>query len=347
MAAAAWAQARGWRRPAVAARLAVSARSLRRWSRGQAPPPRGRPVVRPAVAVRHEVLAKLAEWGSQVGVGRLRAAFPAVARAELADLRARYRRVAQDRRRGRLARLTWARPGAVWAADFAWPPALIEGRYPRLLSVRDLASGVQLSWQPSADESAAAACAALAGLFREHGAPLVLKVDNGAAFDSAALQELLSRHGVQGLYSPPYTPQYNGAVEAGVGAMKGRTEAQALARGAPGDWTWEDAEVARQEANAACVGRRETSPTRAAVWAARAPLGVEARAAFQAEVLRQQQGQAPAAPTEAEVTGGEASDKACPWRVVLRRALVALGYLVFSWRRIPLQVRLQKTAKIT
>ena len=99
--------------------------------------------------------------------------------------------------------------------------------------------------------------------------------------------------------------------------------------------------------NAACVGRRETSPTRAAVWAAREPLGVEARAAFRAEVLRQQQGQAPAAPTEAEVTGGEASDKACPWRVVLRRALVALGYLVFSWRRIPLQVRLQKTAKIT
>jgi hypothetical protein len=54
-----------------------------------------------------------------------------------------------------------------------------------------------------------------------------------------------------------------------------------------------------------------------------------------------------AAPTEAQVTGGEASDKACPWRVVLRRALVALGYLVFSWRQIPLQVRLQKTAKIT
>jgi hypothetical protein len=159
VAAAAWAQAHGWRRPAVAARLAVSARSLRRWSKGPArPAARGRPVVRPAATVREAVLAKLAEWGPRVGVARLRAAFPAVPRAELADLRDRYRRVARDRQRGRLARLTWTRPGVVWAADFAWPPAAIEGRYPRLLSVRDLASGVQLAWQPAAGETAAAAC---------------------------------------------------------------------------------------------------------------------------------------------------------------------------------------------
>jgi transposase InsO family protein len=347
VAAAAWARAHGWRQPVVAARLAVSARALRRWAQGPArPPARGRPVVRPAAAARQEVLTKLAEWGPRVGVARLRAAFPAVARAELADLRDRYRRVAQDRRRGRLARLTWTRPGAVWAADFSRPPAAVEGRYPRLLSVRDLASGVQLAWQPAAGETAAAACAVLAGLFREHGAPLVLKADNGSAFGSAALRGLLSRHGVQGLYSPPYLPRYNGAAEAGVGALKGRTEAQALARGAPGDWTWEDAEAARQEANAACVGRREASPTRAAVWAAREPLGPEARAAFRAEVSRRRQRQAPAAPAEAEAPGGEAPDKACPWRVVLRRALVALGYLVLNWRRIPLQVKPRKTDKI-
>jgi hypothetical protein len=43
-----------------------------------------------------------------------------------------------------------------------------------------------------------------------------------------------------------HTPQYNGAAEAGVGALKGRTEA--LARGAPGEWTWDDTEAARQEA---------------------------------------------------------------------------------------------------
>jgi hypothetical protein len=104
-------------------------------------------------------------------------------------------------------------------------------------------------------------------------------------------------------------------------------------------------EAARQEANAAPIGRREASPTRAAVWAARPPLGAEARAAFHTEVLRQRQGQSPLAPAQA--TAGEASDKACPWRVVLRRALVALGYLVFTWRRIPLQVKPKKPDKIT
>jgi transposase InsO family protein len=166
-------------------------------------------VVRPAAAVREAVLAKLAEWGPRVGVARLRAAFPAVPRAELADLRDRYRRVARDRERGRLARLTWTRPGVVWAADFAWPPAAIEGRHPRLLSVRDLASGVQLAWQLAAGETAAA-CGVLAGLFREHGAPLVLKVDNGAAERGAELRNVLSRQGVEGLYSPAHTPQYNG-----------------------------------------------------------------------------------------------------------------------------------------
>src|SRR5262249_53705515 len=100
VAAAAWARAHGWGRPAVAARLTVSARSLRRWSRGAAPAARGRPVVRPAVAVREAVLAKLAEWGPRVGVGRLREAFPAVARGEVAGPRGRYRRGLRDPKRG-------------------------------------------------------------------------------------------------------------------------------------------------------------------------------------------------------------------------------------------------------
>jgi hypothetical protein len=130
--------------------------------------------------------------------------------------------------------------------------------------------------------------------------------------------------------------------------MKGRTEAQAWRRGVWGSWTWEDLEAARQEANAACVGRRESSPTRAQVWARRARLGEEARAALRAEVLRQQPRSAsPEARAEAEASGGGVSDKGCPWRVVLRLALVALGYLVLSWRRIPLQVKPQKTDKIT
>jgi hypothetical protein len=132
-----------------------------------------------------------------------------------------------------------------------------------------------------------------------------------------------------------------------VGAMKGRTETQAWRRGASGSWTWEDMEAARQEANAACVGRRESSPTRAQVWASRPRLDEEARAVLRAEVLRQQPKRVwPETGAEAEASGGSALDTGCPWRVVLRRALVALGYLVLSWRRIPLPIKSKKTDKI-
>jgi transposase InsO family protein len=305
-------------------------------------------VLRPALEVRRDILVKLAEWGPGVSVARLRATFPHVPRAELVDLRGRYRRMVRQRGRGRMARLTWVQAGVVWAADFAWPPEVIEGRYPRLLAVRDLASGMQLAWRPVLGESAAETCGVLTRLFEEHDAPLVLKMDNGPAFRSEELERMLSPYGVAVLYSPVHTPSYNGSVEAGVGAMKGRTEMQAWLRGVSGSWTWEDTEAARQEANAACVSRRENSPTRAQVWASRPRLGEGARAALRAEVLRQQpRCSLSESAAEAETAGECVSDKGCPWRVVLRRALVALGYLVLSWRRIPLQVKTQKTAKIT
>ena len=44
--------------------------------------------------------------------------------------------------------LTWPVTGSVWAIDYAEPPAPIDGRYDALLAVRDLASGMQLLWQP-------------------------------------------------------------------------------------------------------------------------------------------------------------------------------------------------------
>jgi hypothetical protein len=107
-------------------------------------------------------------------------------------------------------------------------------------------------------------------------------------------------------------------------------------------------EAARQESNAACVGRRESSPTPAQVWALRPRLDEAARAALRAEVLRQQPKCVwPEAGADVEAAGESVLDKRCPWRVVLRRALVALGYLVLSWRRIPLPIKPQKTDKIT
>jgi hypothetical protein len=54
---------------------------------------------------------------------------------------------------------------------------------------------------------------------------------------------------------------YNGAIEAGIGSLKTRTERQALWAGRPGPWTWQDVEAARQEANATARPHGAYGPT--------------------------------------------------------------------------------------
>jgi hypothetical protein len=78
--------------------------------------------------------------------------------------------------------LHWQRPGSVWAMDFVQAPFVIEGCYPYLLGVRDLASHYVLLWLPVTEQTAAVARAALEALFAEHGVSVVLKSDNGSGF---------------------------------------------------------------------------------------------------------------------------------------------------------------------
>jgi len=95
----------------------------------------------------------------------LRDLFPEVARGALENLLERCRSVYRRRSRWLVHTLRWTRPGTVWATDFTTPPALIDGVYPRLLLVRDLASGRQLLGLPCPGESAGLVVAALRFLF--------------------------------------------------------------------------------------------------------------------------------------------------------------------------------------
>jgi hypothetical protein len=258
-------------------------------------------------------------------------------RRGVADLLRRYRRAWRRRRRLLARALHWQRPGGVWAADFSEPPVPVEGRYARLLAVRDLASGYQLLWLPVPDESAPTAAAALESLFREHGAPLVLKSDNGSAFLAGQVEALLGGWQVWQLFSPPRTPRYNGSAEAGIGSMKARTHHQAARRGCPGEWTCEDAEAARCEANETARPRGARGPTPEEAWRARPPVRAEERSAFAATVRRLQrearaeQGHPPDGPL------GRAA-RAAVDRVALGRALVAHGLLRFTSRRVPQRI---------
>src|SRR5581483_717564 len=139
----------------------------------------------------------------------------------------RYRRVLRKRYQRSIHRLRLVRTGTVWAMDHAEPPQPVDGKYPYLLAVRDLASGCQLAWLPQGEANAAGTCDALRALFLEYGPPLVIKSDNGSPFIAEDTGQVLAAWGVTHLFSPPQTPEYNGACEAGIGGLKTRTHEQA------------------------------------------------------------------------------------------------------------------------
>ena len=323
----------------AACRLGLAPRTLRRWVAAWQRErlrtrDRGRPARRSDRRLRARALALIGLLGPRVGVPTLQALCPGMARREVADLLRRYRRAWKRRRRLLLRVLHWTRPGAVWAIDFAEPPLPVEGQFARLLAVRDLASGAQLLWLPVADESAQTACAALKMLFGQHGAPLVLKSDNGSAFIAVEFEALLTTWQVGQLFSPPRTPSYNGSCEAGIGSMKARTHHQAALAGRAGEWACDDVEAARLQANQTARPRGLRGLTPEEAWQGRRLISSEERAAFMETVgrlereAREEQG----FPLEVAL---DRTSQAAVNRVALRRALVAHGLLTITSGDMP------------
>src|SRR6516164_6649323 len=107
----------------------------------------------------------------------------------------------------------WLEPRSVVSA-FKDVAVQAPGRSGRARGARGLSP--YRCWRPTPDETAQTAVAVLIGLFLIHGPPLVLKLDNGSAYRAEAMQKALVGYGVVVLYSPAYTPEYNGSAEAGV-----------------------------------------------------------------------------------------------------------------------------------
>ena len=172
-----------------------------------------------------------------------------------------------------------------------------------------------------------------------------MKSDNGSAFGAPAVATLLRNFGVVGLFSPPHTPSYNGAIEAGIGALKDRTEAHAARHGRPGHWTWDDVAAARMEANATARPHGPAGPTPDEAWAARPSLTTDQRRSFRRSVeghrdnaLREWQ--------ELHTASRSVLSERAVDRVAIRRALVEHGLLVCSRRSIPPSIHRQKTEAI-
>lgn len=345
-----WTTDHGWTLPQTAARLHLCPRTLRHWqhqvqhARLQARS-LGRPLLRSSRHDRNDVVALLHELGPRTGVPTLQACFPTMPRAELEDLVRRYRRLWRRQHTQLLHTLHWTTPGAVWAMDFAETPQPIDGLHPYLLAVRDLASGQQLLWLPASAPTAEVTLAALRALFAEYGPPLVLKTDNGSAFCAGATLDLLHEKEVLALFSPPGTPRYNGAIEAGIGSLKTRTQTHATRHGRPRHWSADDVAAAQAEANATARPRGPAGPTPDQRWATRKTVTQDQRLCFQAAVQRCR--------TEARTEHNLPTDGPLPTLVqrtidrrAIRRALVEHGYLLFARRTIPLPFPKRKVANI-
>ena len=343
------ARRKGRRLPRVAAMLMLATSTLRGWmrrarrTRAASVPRRGRPP-RPVPPEETDAIDELlGECRGRIGVAALlRCADAPRARLE-AHVRAWRRRHSRH-----VGRLEWTAPGTVWAMDWTETDAPVDAvgvacRW--TLLVRDLAGSMQLAAVPAAHATARVAAETLGALFASYGAPLVLKTDNGGNVAEAEVRALLAARGVAHLRSPPRTPRYNGAVEAGIGSLKARLRAIASSRGRPCAPTCDDLEEARLEANALARPWGTDGPTPNERWETRRPAAAAEREALanaiatasreEAAKLAQRRKGARTVGISLCADGGEGilmslgeTDRATVARRATRRALEALGYLI-------------------
>ena len=135
--------------------------------------------------------------------------------------------VAEERRNSidHMKRIQWLKPGVAWSLDTTeYGPQKI-----KITPLRDLASKYQVPSplvQPSEDGATIAEYLDL--MFTREGPPMFLKRDLGSPLNCYAVDEVLERHRVLPLNSPPAYPRYNGSMERGMRDLKAALDNQRL-----------------------------------------------------------------------------------------------------------------------
>ncbi len=350
-----WLDTLGCAQSAAADRLKIKPGTLaewdRRWKQDRlAAEPVGRPTRDSDWDTRQLMIGLFYLAGPGLGLPGLRAFFPDASKGELEYMLARYRRVHLRRNKVVLQVLRWHKPGTVWAIDFHQPQRPVDNLYPYVFLVRDLASGKNLLALPVPSRELNHVTAALSALFAQYGAPLVLKSDcefdtyrvrNDAAVECARqkLAALFSHYCVFHLLSPPYTPEYNASIEAGIGSFQTRAHHEAARHGHAGEWNCEDVEAARLQANELARPWGHSQPTPDITFIERQSISAEDRAAFAASVqqIENEERQHRQQSLLEGMPLGPKDEKSCR-RVAISRALVAHGLLSFRRRRITLPI---------
>ena len=154
------------------------------------------------------------------GVGRLYRQYQdQISRRDLQALMETVRREIVQQRQAELRRITWQVPGLVWSLDNAELVGLPSHKL-HLHQVQDLASRYKFTPWVGERVLGESVAARLEQLFLQQGPPLVLKRDNGSNLNHQAVDEVLARHLVIPLNSPPHYPPYNGGMEGAVRELK-------------------------------------------------------------------------------------------------------------------------------
>jgi transposase InsO family protein len=115
-----------------------------------------------------------------------------------------------------MPRIHWLRPGTAWSID----ATEYQGRI--LVPLVDLSSRYRFDPLLSSVQNGEQIAAFLDAAFRQHGAPLFLKRDNGSPLNCQDVNAVLAEHKVLPLNSPPHYPPYNGAMEKSIRDFKHR-----------------------------------------------------------------------------------------------------------------------------
>ena len=133
--------------------------------------------------------------------------------------------VAQERQHKMddMKRIQWLKPGVAWSLDTTeYGLEKI-----KITPLRDLASKYQVPSplvQPNEDGTRIALYLDL--MFKQEGPPMFLKRDLGSPLNCQAVDEVLERHRVLPLNSPPGYPRYNGSMERGMRDLKAALDEQ-------------------------------------------------------------------------------------------------------------------------
>jgi len=217
----------GWPYRRLSESVGVSYGNFRRWKRRLAcgQPALSKPGPKKVAPLNLDELrgdvCRLEHGGQRSrGVGELYRQYQSqISRRDLEVLTATVRRELLQQHQAELRHLTWHVPGSVWSLDDAEFARSVDHPL-HLHQVQDLAS--RYKFTPLVGEQVLGETVALhlEQLFERHGAPLVLKRDNGSNLNHQAVDEVLRRYLVIPLNSPPQYPPYNGGMEHAMRELK-------------------------------------------------------------------------------------------------------------------------------